>query len=133
PKYEHYVAPERFQEIAKLLGLPAATPREGVESYARAVEELRDAVGIPRSFQAQGVDEHSFMGRLDDLAMRAYEDQCAPANPRMPMLEDMKDLMTAAYYGTSVEEVRARRAARGKAEPVGPVGTPAGDDGTATA
>jgi len=111
PKYEHYVAPERFQEIAKHLGLPASTPAEGVESYARAVEELRDKVGIPRSFQAQGVAEEDFIGSLDKLAMGAYEDQCAPANPRMPMLDDMKTLMEAAYYGTSFEEVRAGRRA----------------------
>jgi acetaldehyde dehydrogenase/alcohol dehydrogenase len=111
PKYEYYVAPERFQQIAKHLGLPAATPEEGVESYAAAVERLRDAVGIPPSFQAQGVSEQAFIGKLDDLAMRSYEDQCAPANPRMPMLDDMKDLMTAAFYGTSLQDVRRRRAA----------------------
>lgn len=116
PKYEHYVAPERFQEIAKTLGLAASTPEEGVESYARAVEELRDRVGIPRSFAAQGVSEQAFIGKLDDLAMRSYEDQCAPANPRMPMLDDMKDLMTAAYYGTSLQDVRSRRTAAGAAE-----------------
>jgi len=109
PKYEHYVAPERFQKIAQVLGLPAATPAEAVESYAKAVEELRAAVGIPASFQAQGVDETDFVTRLDELAMGAYEDQCAPANPRMPMREDMKDIMTAAYYGTSVDDVRGRR------------------------
>jgi acetaldehyde dehydrogenase/alcohol dehydrogenase len=111
PKYEHYVAPERFQQIAKHLGLPASTPEEGVESYAAAIEKLRDAVGIPPSFQAQGVSEQAFIGKLDDLAMRSYEDQCAPANPRMPMLDDMKDIMTAAYYGTSLQDVRRRRAA----------------------
>ncbi|MGB4777713.1 bifunctional acetaldehyde-CoA/alcohol dehydrogenase [Microbacterium sp.] len=109
PKYERYIAPERFQQIAKHLGLPAATPEEGVESYARAVEELRDRVGIERSFQAQGVDEATFIAGLDKLAMAAYEDQCAPANPRMPMLADMKTLMEAAYYGTSFDEVRASR------------------------
>ena len=112
PKYEHYVAPERFQQIAKHLGLPASTPEEGVESYAKAVEELRAKVGIPASFAAQGVAEDQFIGKLDDLAMRSYEDQCAPANPRMPMLDDMKDLMAAAYYGTSLDEVRAAAAAR---------------------
>lgn len=110
PKYERYIAPERFQEIAAHLGLPASTPEEGVESYARAVEELRDKVGIERSFQQQGVDEANFIGRLDEVAMAAYEDQCAPANPRMPMLADMRTLMEAAYYGTSFDEVRAQRA-----------------------
>lgn len=108
PKYERYVAPERFQQIAQMLGLPASTPDEGVESYARAVESLRAKVGIPSSFQAQGVDEQEFLRRLDEVAMGAYEDQCAPANPRMPMIDDMKDLMTAAYYGTSLEDVRGR-------------------------
>lgn len=109
PKYEHYVAPERFQQLAAALGLPASTPAEGVESYALAVESLRAKVGIPSSFQAQGVDEQEFIARLDEVAMGAYEDQCAPANPRMPMIDDMKDLMTAAYYGTSLGDVRARR------------------------
>lgn len=132
PKYEHYVAPERFQEIAKHLGLPASTPEEGVESYARAVEELRAQVGIPASFQAQGVDEELFISKLDELAMGAYEDQCAPANPRMPMLEDMKTLMEAAYYGTSFAEVRASRKAVGAAaveagaEPAEPAEAPKG-------
>ncbi|GAA5037367.1 bifunctional acetaldehyde-CoA/alcohol dehydrogenase [Microbacterium fluvii] len=109
PKYERYVAPERFQQIAAHLGLPASTPEEGVESYAAAVERLRDAVGIERSFQEQGVAEAEFIGRLDELAMAAYGDQCAPANPRMPMLADMKTLMEAAYYGTSFDAVRAQR------------------------
>ena len=109
PKYESYVAPERFQQIAQMLGLPAATPEQGVESYALAVEALRAKVGIPSSFQAQGVDEQEFMSRLDEVAMGAYEDQCAPANPRMPMIDDMKDIMTAAYYGTSLEDVRGRK------------------------
>jgi acetaldehyde dehydrogenase / alcohol dehydrogenase len=108
PKYEHYVAPERFQQIAAMLGLPAATPAQGVESYALAVEALRSKVGIPSSFQAQGVAEQEFLSRLDEVAMGAYEDQCAPANPRMPMIDDMKDLLTAAYYGTSLEDVRRR-------------------------
>ncbi|MBO1030068.1 bifunctional acetaldehyde-CoA/alcohol dehydrogenase [Tessaracoccus sp. SD287] len=108
PKYERYVAPQRYQEIAAHLGLPASTPDEGVESYARAVEGLRDRVGIEASFQAQGVDEGSFVSSLQELAMAAYEDQCAPANPRMPMLADMRTLMEAAYYGSSFDQVRSR-------------------------
>src|SRR5690606_27140301 len=97
PKAESYVAPQRYQEIAKHLGLPASTPEEGVESYAKAVEELRDKVGIERSFKEVGVDEAEFMASLDTLAMNAYADQCAPANPRLPILEDMKVMMEAAY------------------------------------
>ncbi|WP_296665491.1 bifunctional acetaldehyde-CoA/alcohol dehydrogenase [Demequina sp.] len=109
PKAESYVAPERYQDIAKMLGLPASTPEEGVESYAAAVEVLRDKVGIERSFQAVGVDETDFMSGLDTLAMNAYADQCAPANPRVPILEDMKVMMEAAYYGTTWDAVKAGR------------------------
>ncbi|WP_055698392.1 bifunctional acetaldehyde-CoA/alcohol dehydrogenase [Streptomyces silaceus] len=99
PKAEVYRAPERFQEIARMLGLPAATPEEGVESYARAVEELRAKCGIPASFQEEGVDEAAFLEALPQQAMNAYADQCAPANPRMPMIDEMQQLMRQAYYG----------------------------------
>ncbi|MFD8994252.1 bifunctional acetaldehyde-CoA/alcohol dehydrogenase [Streptomyces abikoensis] len=98
PKYESYRAPERFQEIARSLGLPAATPEEGVASYAAAVERLREAVGIEPSFQALGIDEGVFLDALPRQALNAFEDQCAPANPRMPMLDDMQDIMRSAYY-----------------------------------
>ncbi|WP_062287927.1 bifunctional acetaldehyde-CoA/alcohol dehydrogenase [Demequina phytophila] len=111
PKAESYVAPERYQQIAKHLGLPASTPEEGVESYAAAVEALRDKVGIERSFASVGVDEADFMASLDTLAMNAYADQCAPANPRLPILEDMKVMMEAAYYGITWDEVKANRKA----------------------
>ncbi|MEO3863840.1 bifunctional acetaldehyde-CoA/alcohol dehydrogenase [Acrocarpospora sp. B8E8] len=94
PKYEHYRAPERFREIAQALGIDG-----GAEELAAAVEALRDAVGIERSFQDLGVDEEDFLTQLPLQARNAYEDQCAPANPRMPMLEDMQTLMRAAYYG----------------------------------
>ncbi|RZU23742.1 bifunctional acetaldehyde-CoA/alcohol dehydrogenase [Streptomyces sp. BK239] len=99
PKYEHYRAPERFQDIARTLGLPATTAAEGMESLATAVERLRDTVGIEPSFQALDVDERRFLEALPQQALNAYEDQCAPANPRMPMLDDMEEIMRAAYYG----------------------------------
>jgi acetaldehyde dehydrogenase/alcohol dehydrogenase len=98
PKYESYQAPERFADIARMLGLPAATPAEGVASLAAAVERLRDAVGIEPSFARLGIDEQEFLAALPQQALNAYEDQCAPANPRMPMLDDMQALMKAAYY-----------------------------------
>ncbi|MGW5739348.1 MULTISPECIES: bifunctional acetaldehyde-CoA/alcohol dehydrogenase [Streptomyces] len=99
PKAEVYRAPERFQEIARMLGLPADSPEQGVESYARAVEELRAKCGVPASFAEEGVDEAAFIAALPEQARNAYADQCAPANPRMPMLSEMENLMRQAYYG----------------------------------
>jgi acetaldehyde dehydrogenase/alcohol dehydrogenase len=99
PKYEHYQAPERFRDIARALGLAAGTPAEGVQSLAAAIEQLRDRVGIEPSFRALGVDERAFLDALPRQALNAYEDQCAPANPRMAMLDDMIAIMRDAYYG----------------------------------
>jgi acetaldehyde dehydrogenase/alcohol dehydrogenase len=100
PKYQRYTAPERYQEIARTLGLPAATAEQGVESLARAVEELRERVGIPDSFKAAGVDEAAFLAALPEQAVNAFHDQCAPANPRLPMLAELEQLMRRAYYGS---------------------------------
>lgn len=55
-------------------------------------------MGIEPSFQALGIDERSFLDALPRQALNAYDDQCAPANPRMPMLDDMQDIMRTAYY-----------------------------------
>ncbi len=109
PKAEKYVAPERFQVIAKHLGLPHSTPEEAVNAYADACRDLATRIGVEQSFAAQGVSEQEYIGGLDALAMRAYEDQCAPANPRLPMLQDMKDIMVAAFYGVTQAEVAAKR------------------------
>ncbi|MFJ1538879.1 iron-containing alcohol dehydrogenase [Micromonospora chalcea] len=87
--------------MARTLGLPAATDAEAVEALATAIERLRDEVGIEPSFAAVGVDERAFLAALPQQALNAYEDQSAPANPRMPMLGDMQDLMRAAYYGST--------------------------------
>lgn len=113
PKYSKYVAAERYQDIARQLGLPAATPEEGVESFAKALEDYRDnKLGMDPTFQSIGVDEEYFWSVLDQIGMRAYEDQCTPANPRVPNIQDMKDIAIAAYYGISRQEAHKRREER---------------------
>ncbi|EER46829.1 bifunctional acetaldehyde-CoA/alcohol dehydrogenase [Actinobacillus minor] len=99
PKYTNYVADQRFQDIARMLGLPASTPEEGVESYAKAVHDLAVRCGVKMSLQEQGVDEQAFLAARRELALNAFEDQCTPANPRLAMVEDMEEIMTKAFYG----------------------------------
>ena len=99
PKYSSYVADKRYQDIAKMLGLPASTAAEGVESYAKACHELAIRCGVKMSLRDQGVDEQEFLAARRELALNAYEDQCTPANPRLAMVEDMEEIMTKAYYG----------------------------------
>ncbi|RIY21900.1 bifunctional acetaldehyde-CoA/alcohol dehydrogenase [Bifidobacteriaceae bacterium VN002] len=114
PKYNRYIAPERYQQLAKNLGVnPGKTPQEGVENLARAVENYRDnLLSMDASFKACGVDEEYYWSLLDQIGMRAYEDQCAPANPRIPQIEDMKDIAIAAYYGVSQAEGHRMRLQR---------------------
>ena len=99
PKYTSYVADVRYQDIARMLGLPASTPEEGVASYAKAVYDLSVRCGVKMSLREQNVDEQEFLAARRELALLAYEDQCSPANPRLAMVEDMEEIMTKAYYG----------------------------------
>ena len=99
PKYNYYHADEKYQDIARLLGLPAATPEEAVSAFAQAVYELGERVGIKMSFRDQGIDEKTWMAAAEEIAYLAYEDQCSPANPRLAMVSDMKEILEDAYYG----------------------------------
>ena len=99
PKYTHYVADTRFQDIARMLGLPCATPQEAVEAYANAVHDLAVRCGVKMSLREQGIDEQAFLSARRELALHAFEDQCTPANPRLAMVEDMEAIMTKAFYG----------------------------------
>ena len=99
PKYEHYKGAEKFQDIARMLGLKADTPEEAVDSYAQAVFELGKRVGTPMSFKDHGVDYDKFKASLKTLALDSYEDQCTPANPRLALLKDLEGIMEAAWHG----------------------------------
>ena len=99
PKYNYYKADVKFQDIAKMLGLPASTPEEAVEALAKAVYDLGERVGIDMSIKGQGVDEKEYMDTVEEIAYLAYEDQCSPANPRLPMVADMVEILQDAYYG----------------------------------
>ncbi|WP_028125434.1 bifunctional acetaldehyde-CoA/alcohol dehydrogenase [Eremococcus coleocola] len=99
PKYNYWKANEKYQDIAKLIGLKADTPEEAVINLAQAVYDLGERVGIEMNFKAQGIKEKDFMDSLEEIAYLAYEDQCSPANPRLPMIKDMQEIMANAYYG----------------------------------
>ena len=99
PKYERYIAPEKLQEIAKVLGLPASTPSEGVKSFADAVRKLAKELNIPLTIKELGVDEKLYLSKIDDLAYKAFEDQCTTANPRLPKVTELAEIYRKAYYG----------------------------------
>lgn len=99
PKYSHFIADERYAEIARILGLPARTTEEGVNSLINKIREMNKNLGIPSSFQELGFDAKDFESRVDYLADRAFEDQCTTANPKMPLVTELADVYRNAFYG----------------------------------
>ncbi len=99
PKYDYYKANLKYQKIAMLLGLPASTPEEGVESLVSAVMSLAKEIGINMNFESTGIKEEDWNASLRKIALLAYEDQCSPANPKVPMIEDMIEILKKSYKG----------------------------------
>ncbi len=97
PKYTHYCADERYAQIARMLGLKFNTVEEGVEAFAQACYDLGIELGIKMSFKEQGIDAVKWENSLEKLAYLAYEDQCSPANPRLPLVSDMIEILKKAY------------------------------------
>ncbi|OXC00256.1 MULTISPECIES: bifunctional acetaldehyde-CoA/alcohol dehydrogenase [Bacillus] len=99
PKYEHFVADERYAHIARMLGLPASSVAEGVESLVQAIIELGKSLNINMSIAGQGVDKEQFEEVVGVLAERAFEDQCTTANPKLPLISELKEIYMEAYKG----------------------------------
>ena len=103
PKYEYFIADQKYAQMAKKLGLKADTVEEGVSSLIAKVKELNEFLGIPKSFKDAGIDETEFMAKVDILADRAFEDQCTTANPRVPLVSELKQILIDSYYGNEIE------------------------------
>lgn len=99
PKYEYFIADQKYAEIARRIGLKAKNTEEGVESLIKAVKELNKDLGIPKTLKEAGIDEQEFLSKVDKLADMAFEDQCTNANPRVPLVSEIKEIMLEAYYG----------------------------------
>lgn len=99
PKYDHFVADQRYAAIARHLGLPSSTVQEGVQSLIKAVRDLMKFCHEPMSIQAAGVPEDAFMANVDQLADKAFSDQCTTANPRLPLVSEIAEIYKKAYYG----------------------------------
>lgn len=97
PKIENYKADVKYMELAQLIGLKPKTPAEGVEMFAQAVEELWVKVGGAVNVKSQNIEKDAWMESVHRIAMNAYEDQCTPANPRMPIVADMEDILVKIY------------------------------------
>ena len=99
PQYSYPHTIERYAEIADYLGLEGTTSEEKLESLIKAIEELKEKIGIKKSIKEYGIEEKDFLEKLDEMSMQAFDDQCTGANPRYPLVEEIKDMYKKAYYG----------------------------------
>lgn len=99
PQYDHPHTLARYAEVADALGIKGRTGVDKLEGLIKKIDELKDYVGIKKSIQEYGVDEKYFLDTLDDMVEQAFDDQCTGANPRLPLMSEIKDMYLRAYYG----------------------------------
>lgn len=102
-QYDHPHTLARYAEVATALGLKGKTDEEKVESLIKAIDELKNKIGIKKSISEYGIDEKEFLERLDDMTEQAFDDQCTGANPRYPLMSEIKQMYLNAYYGKHTE------------------------------
>ncbi len=102
-QYDHPHTLARYAEIADYLGLGGNTDEEKLENLIKAINDLKARVGIKATIKEYGIDEKDFLARLDDMTEQAFDDQCTGANPRYPLMSEIKQMYLNAYYGEHVE------------------------------
>ena len=98
-QYQYPHAMERYVEIANYMGIAGKDDQDTFEKLIQKVEELKEAIGIKKTIRDYGVDEKYFLDTLDEMVEQAFDDQCTGANPRYPLMKEMKEIYLKAYYG----------------------------------
>ena len=98
-QYSHPHTLARYAEIADAIGIKGKSSSEKLEGLIAAIDELKAKVGIKKSAKDYGIDEQNFLSRLDDMTEQAFDDQCTGANPRYPLMSEIKQMYLNAYYG----------------------------------
>ena len=99
PQYDHPHTLKRYAEVAEALGLGGANDEESLNNLIKAINELKEKIGIKKTIKDYGIDEKDFLDRLDEMSEQAFDDQCTGANPRYPLISEIKEMYLKAYYG----------------------------------
>ena len=99
PQYDHPHTLRRYAEVAEVLGLGGANDEESLNNLIKAINELKEKIGIKKTIKDYGIDEKDFLDRLDEMSEQAFDDQCTGANPRYPLISEIKEMYLKAYYG----------------------------------
>ncbi len=103
-QYDHPHTLSRYAEIADFLGLGGKTDEQKLENLIKAINALKEKVGIKNTIKDYDIDENDFLARLDDMTEQAFDDQCTGANPRYPLMSELKQMYLNAYYGKHFTE-----------------------------
>ncbi|MEG1777878.1 MAG: iron-containing alcohol dehydrogenase, partial [Angelakisella sp.] len=98
-QYDHPHTLARYAEIADSLGIKGRDDSEKLENLIKAIDTLKARVGIKATIKDYGIDEKEFLERLDELSEQAFDDQCTGANPRYPLISEIKEMYLNAFYG----------------------------------
>ena len=99
PQYDHPHTLRRYAEVAESLGLGGNTDEEKLENLIKAINDLKEKIGIKKSIKDYDIDEAKFLETLDDMTEQAFDDQCTGANPSYPLISEIKEMYMNAYYG----------------------------------
>ncbi len=99
PQYDHPKTLARYAQVATELGLKGKTDQEKLENLIAAIDDLKEKIGIKKTIRDYGIDEKDFLDRLDEMTEQAFDDQCTGANPRYPLMSEIKQMYLNAYYG----------------------------------
>ena len=97
-QYPYPHAKERYCEMARFVGIQGKDDDEVFENFIKAIANLKARVGIKRTIKEYGITEEDFMATLDEMVENAFNDQCTGANPRYPLMSEMKEMYLKAYY-----------------------------------
>ena len=98
-QYDHPHTLARYAEVADYLGIKGKSDEEKLENLIKAINALKAKVGIKKTIKDYGIDEKDFLARLDEMTEQAFDDQCTGANPRYPLMSEIKQMYLNAYYG----------------------------------
>ena len=98
-QYDHPHTLARYAEIADYLGVKGKTDADKLEGLIKLINDLKEKVGIKKTIKDYGIDEKVFLDNLDEMVEQAFDDQCTGANPRYPLMSEIKQMYLNAYYG----------------------------------
>ena len=105
PQYSYPHTLSRYAEMAAAVGIKGKNDTEKLENLIKALNDLKKTIGIPDSIREWGIDEQDFLSRLDEMCEQAFDDQCTGANPRYPLISEIRQMYLNAYYGKNSEQV----------------------------